>query len=126
MSSPSKACSRGTSSISAHIQVNDHCKRKPYPSKTQHRSKAMAGHALVVASTALQSHCQWVSPYYTHEWFQTTTSRIATGFTRQIHKERAAPSSHSHSAPARTASDSDSEHPLKGLAMRDSSHSESA
>ncbi|KOM53268.1 hypothetical protein LR48_Vigan09g192700 [Vigna angularis] len=29
--------------------------------------RAMAGRALVVASTALQSHCQWVSPYHTHE-----------------------------------------------------------
>ncbi|WVY90659.1 hypothetical protein V8G54_036173 [Vigna mungo] len=29
--------------------------------------RAMAGYALVVASTALQSHCQWVSPYHTHE-----------------------------------------------------------
>ncbi|KOM43882.1 hypothetical protein LR48_Vigan05g148700 [Vigna angularis] len=60
------------------------------------------------------------------QWFQTTTSRIATGFVRRVHKQRATPSSHSHSAPTRTVNDPDSEHPLQGLAMQGNSHSDSA
>ncbi|KOM25343.1 hypothetical protein LR48_Vigan102s000100 [Vigna angularis] len=33
----------------------------------QNDYRAMAGYALVVASTTLQSHCQWVPPYHPHE-----------------------------------------------------------
>ncbi|KOM26664.1 hypothetical protein LR48_Vigan304s001100 [Vigna angularis] len=66
-----QAYSRGTSSASAHIQVDDHCKRKHTQANTNTQARndcrAMAGYALVVASTTLQSHCQWVSPYHTHE-----------------------------------------------------------
>ncbi|KOM50354.1 hypothetical protein LR48_Vigan08g118100 [Vigna angularis] len=33
----------------------------------QNGCRAMAGYALMMASTALQSRCQWVPPYHTHE-----------------------------------------------------------
>ncbi|KAG2395360.1 uncharacterized protein HKW66_Vig0072640 [Vigna angularis] len=42
-------------------------KQPPQPALSDNDCRAMAGYALVVASTALQSHCQWVSPYHTHE-----------------------------------------------------------
>ncbi|KOM43511.1 hypothetical protein LR48_Vigan05g111500 [Vigna angularis] len=66
------------SSPSAPIQVDDHRQRnipKQHTTQTmqgptrpdQNDYRAMAGYALVVASTALQSHCQWVPPYHPHE-----------------------------------------------------------
>ncbi|KOM34430.1 hypothetical protein LR48_Vigan02g058000 [Vigna angularis] len=50
----------------------------------QNDYRAMAGYALVVASTALQSHCQWVPPYHPHEWLEATKLQGLPSLTDEV------------------------------------------